>query len=132
MISKNDKKSFKRRVFMQNNFSNLFTQQNYFDCYFNLCLKYSHKKLIVTEIKRILKEMEALITTINADNSFHIMAKLFGMDSRLQIISSFIDDDNLTESELISLQEKDYQLFMKEIIGQEINNEQLTIYHLVT
>ena len=117
---------------MQTDVSNLFTQQNYFDCYFNICLKYSHKKLLVIEIKQILKEMEDLIAIINHDNSFQVIAKLFGLDSRLQIIISFIDDDNLTELELIRMQAKDYKLFMKELLGQSINNEGLTMFHLVS
>lgn len=76
--------------------------------------------LIKIRILELCDEFEQLISAITKENFFLILALLFGIDSKLLLLTDFLVNDyrglELTESEMLMM-EKDYNFYFKELCG---------------
>ncbi|MGX6962788.1 DUF7006 family protein [Vagococcus xieshaowenii] len=112
--------------------SKALTQEVYFAFFHDVCKQYHTKTKLVHEIEIILTEMTHHLENLSAESSFECLGKLFGLDARLQIIFSFIDDEDLTEDEIMRLQSNDYKVFMKENYRFSGDDQVPTLFDLVS
>lgn len=90
------------------------TKEAYFAFFEQLCKKNEEKSLLVKKIKSICLEMTQLLDAISSNNSFETIARLLGLDTKLQIISTFINEPDLSEQLIIKMAENDYKVYFKE------------------
>ena len=111
---------------MIDKFTNLETYLNGFD---------EETKLNQTDQNEVKAYIESqrevlciLIAEISQENFWEVFPQILGIDSRLSIIFDLIKFDEFSSGEIISLAEKDYKNYYKELCGYSRGDQS---YHTI-
>ncbi|HHZ8017988.1 hypothetical protein NME91_12945 [Enterococcus faecalis] len=104
--------------------SKLFYRNQYFERFMYLEMKtIDAKKVELLEYIRCLKkQLEELITKISNQNFWNTLPKILGIDAKLSLIEEF-SEEQLSETELINLVERDFMKINQENFGYRLNEE---------
>lgn len=105
-------------------------QQEYFEHYSGICKQFQDRPKLTEEIQRICHEMSEHIEKITTDNSFEVFSNLLRLDEQLQILVDFIEEEELTDEELISLSKKDYKRYYVESFGYSYSKPHCSLHML--
>ncbi|EPN9336288.1 DUF7006 family protein [Enterococcus faecalis] len=75
-------------------------------------------------IQSLLFEIDRLLESVTEENFFVVMSKILGIDAKLQILIFFLkrNEQIISEHEIISMCEKDYKNYFKEICGYNLKD----------
>ncbi|MDQ6109963.1 DUF7006 family protein, partial [Enterococcus faecalis] len=101
-----------------------FYRNQYFERFMYLEMKtIDAKKVELLEYIRCLKkQLEELITKISNQNFWNTLPKILGIDAKLSLIEEF-SEEQLSETELINLVERDFMKINQENFGYRLNEE---------
>ncbi|MEB7428082.1 hypothetical protein NGC25_12430 [Enterococcus faecalis] len=104
--------------------SKLFYRNQYFERFMYLEMQtIEAKKVELLEyIRWLKKQLEELITKISNQNFWNTLPKILGIDAKLSLIEEF-SEEQLSETELINLVERDFMKINQENFGYRLNEE---------
>ncbi|EGO6085909.1 TPA: hypothetical protein I0H06_RS12985 [Enterococcus faecalis] len=104
--------------------SKLFYRNQYFErfMYLEMIIIEKNKVKVLEYIRSLKTQLEELITKISEQNFWNTLPKILGIDAKLSLIEEF-SEEQISESELISLVEKDFVKINQENFGYKLNEE---------